>query len=124
MSVLIPVKFSSLATQSTLNSFDFIVGTRNAGLGLFVNYKYPINAIADYIIGVFTQMITASTAKITTTTNTDDTLEDDWFLGKEIQEISTNNQIYLLGVDFNQIGNKIILTSGFWQDTQKLRAKI
>lgn len=124
MSDFIRYPFGLLVDAPNVDVFDYFIGIKNTGGDTYVNYKYTFNDLAAAVFLYFTVNITALTSNISTTTNTDDTLEDSWFNGKTIEEIATNNQIYLKDTDFTQIGNKIKLLNATWADTQKLRARL
>lgn len=123
--VMPPRKHSEDTTAPTLNGMTLFVGIQDDGFGGFVNYNFTPAQMVSYVAGQASTIITAAQADISTVTNPDDTLTDAWFSGKSIQEITTNSQTYLLGVDFVQTGDAITLINlGSWYDGQILRAKI
>lgn len=121
---LIPIKFKILPTSSGIDSFDYFVGIKDVGAGVFVNYKYNAQQIIDYINSVSSLEHTVSTSEISTTTNANDTLTLSWFSGKSVREVLTNSQSYIRNSEFSQSTDKLIMTLGNWYDGQKILVKL
>lgn len=92
-------KFSSISEAVDLTSFDSFVGIRDNGDGTFSNYRFTYAQIAALAQG--------SNKKIITVTDDGSTLTDVFFDTNTITEIDTNNQVYIVGVDFSQNGDTI-----------------
>lgn len=112
------VKFSEL-DLTTLDALSSIVGIKDNGDGTFTNYRFSSAQITSFVLANSRKVITAATANI----GAGGTTLTDAFFSDTINEIVTNSQAYILGIDFTQTGTTITALNFGFYDTQKLIAK-
>jgi len=112
------VKFSEL-NLSTLDALSSIVGVKDNGDGTFTNYRFSSAQITSLVLTNSRKVITAATANI----SGGGTTLTDAFFSETINEIVTNTQCYINGIDFTQSGSVITGVNFSFYDTQKLIAK-
>lgn len=88
-------KLSIFPIAPDLSDVDYVIGVRDNGDGTFTNYKYTPEQIAAYVGSAG-----ASTKRIVVA-DSGDSLTDIFF-SNAINAILTNNQTYLLDVDYTQ----------------------
>ena len=112
-------KISALPTASTAADLAYFVGIKDNGDSTFTTQKFSLSQLRTELAATTKKLITVAAGPDSSTLT-------DTFFASEISEISTNNQCYLLGVDYTQdtgtrtiTGIRITFSGG-----QKLLARI
>lgn len=108
-------KFSEIQEAPALNAMSIFIGIQDNGDGTFTNYAFTSAQLATYI--------KEQTSKDIEATEDGDTLTDEWFDGKTIRKIFTDNQTYIRGVGFSQDGDTITGIGNSFYDGQILIAE-
>ncbi len=110
-------KLSDIDSTVALASSASLIGVNDLGGGSFSDQRWSIAQVATYILSGLKKLITVGS---------DGTTLTDVFFSTSVSELITNNQSYLLGVDYSQntstntiTGLTISFTSG-----QKILARI
>lgn len=94
------IKFSELDTAPEFSELDYIVGIRyNEETELYENYIYEAAEVKEYV--------KAQLRKIITVSEDGSSITNPVFDGNSVQALLTDNQTYLLDVDFTQDGDTI-----------------
>lgn len=94
------IKFSELNTAPEFSELDYIVGIRyNEETELYENYIYQAADVKEYVKGQLRKIITVS--------EDGNSITDTNFIGNSVQALLTDNQVYILDVDFTQDGDTI-----------------
>lgn len=104
-------KLSQIPLPASLNGTETFVGVRDNGDTTFSDYRYSISEIAS--IGRKRIIVPATGPTLT-----------DVFFSNTISEIVADNQVYISGDDFTQVGTTITGVTISFTSGQKIIAKI
>lgn len=109
-------KFIQITAATDITDMSYFVGTLDNGDGTSTDYRFSKELLIDSVLSSTRIEIAISV--------TGSDLTDPWFDGKEITEISMNNQTYLRDEDFAQSGDTITMLAAVFISGRKCIAKL